>query len=77
MKRAVIHVAMPLVHDLLRLPADVEVLHVAPGNAGLTMQVVVTADNLPEMPPHGIPYELRPVYARDEDGHVTLVSLDG
>lgn len=68
---------MPLIHDLLRLPADVEVLHVAAGHAGLTMTVVVTADHLPETPPSGVPYELNPVYTTDVDGHVTLVSLDG
>jgi len=45
-KRAVIHVSMELIHALLGLPDDVEVLHSTIGNYGLTLDVVITAPDM-------------------------------
>ncbi|GAB3156394.1 hypothetical protein GCM10027258_62770 [Amycolatopsis stemonae] len=73
-RRAVMHVAMPIVHDLLGLPDDVEVLHVAPGHHGLSLAVVLSSPDIPEVPPHCTPWEVNPTYERTEDGRARLVS---
>lgn len=74
-RRAVIPVSMEMIHQLLRLPDGMEVLHVAPGNAGLTLDVVVTAPDMADLDPAAQPPALSPTYVRDERG-VRLDSID-
>lgn len=74
-KRAVIHVSMDLVHHLLNLPDDVEVLHSTIGNYGLTLDVVITAPDMADVDPLAMPPAVHPLYEH-QDGLTRLVSLD-
>ncbi len=45
-KRAVIHITMEQIHQLLGLPDDVEVLHATAANYGLALDLVITAPDM-------------------------------
>lgn len=47
-KRAVLPVSMDMIHALLRLPDDVQILHSTVGNFGLTLELVITAPDMAE-----------------------------
>lgn len=74
-KRAVISVSMNLIHHLLNLPNDVEVLHSTIGNYGLTLDVVITAPDMANAIPLATPPTVYPLYEH-RDGFTRLVSLD-
>lgn len=73
-RRAVMHVSMPMLQQLLGLPDDVEVLHVAPGNHGLSLAVVLTHPDVPELPPECNPWTISPTLGRTADGRVRIAS---
>ncbi len=72
-RRAVIRIHEQLIHDLLQLPLDVVVHHVAPGYMGWTIDVAVTSPDLPECPEAACAPELRPTYARIDGRPAVLV----
>jgi len=74
-KRAVIPVSMELIHQLLQLPEDVEILHSTIGNYGLTLDLVITAPDMAGLDPLMTPPRAVPTYVR-ENGVGRLVSLD-
>ena len=74
-KRAVIHVSMELIHHLLNLFDDVEVLHSTIGNYGLTLNVVITAPDMADVDPLAMPPAAHAIYEH-QDGFARLVSLD-
>lgn len=61
-RRAVVNLPMQLLHGLLDLPHDVEVLHAAPGHHGLSLAIVLGGPNLPEVEPGHYPIEVTPTY---------------
>jgi hypothetical protein len=71
-RRAVIRIHEQLIHDLLQLPSDFRVLHVAPGHMGWTIDVGVISPDLPECPEGAIAPELSPAYARVDDRAVLV-----
>jgi len=74
-KRAVIHVSMELIHQLLDLPADVEILHSTVGNYGATLELIITAPDMAETDPLATFPPAHPTYVR-ENGVGRLQSLD-
>jgi hypothetical protein len=71
-RRAVAHLTMPILHQLLQLPDNLELLHVAPGMHGLSLAVVLTGDDIPELPPECSPWELSPSIEIADDGRYRL-----
>lgn len=76
-KRAVLPISMELIHHLLQLPEDVEILHSTIGNYGLTLELVITAPNMADTDTEigAMPPRVTAHYTRDEDGRVYLSSL--
>lgn len=68
-KRAVIHITMEQIHQLLGLPDDVEVLHVIPANYGLALDLVITAPDMAETD--------TAIGARPPSAQANFVSEDG
>jgi len=66
-RRAVISVAGELMHDLLQLPPDVEVRHFGISPDSLTINVVVTSPDLPELERGATAHPLTPAYAKIYD----------
>lgn len=66
---------MEMIHQLLDLPDEVEVLHSTIGNYGLTLELVITAPGMAEVDPLATPPTVSPAYqVWDDTAH--LVSLD-
>lgn len=73
-RRAVMHVSMPILQELLGLPDDVEVLHIGPGHHGLSLAVVLTHPDIPEIPPECTPWTISPTLERTADGSARILS---
>ena len=74
-KRAVIPVSMEMIHHLLDLPDDVEVLHANIGNYGMTLDVVITAPDMADVEPLAMAPRVDAVYEH-RDGFTRLLALD-
>jgi hypothetical protein len=74
-KRAVIPVSMELIHELLQLPDDVQILHSTIGNYGLTLDLIITAPDMADLDPLMTPPRAIATYTH-ENGTRQLASLD-
>lgn len=71
-RRAVIRVNEQLIHDLLQLPPDIEVLAVASDTLRNTIDILVTSPDLPTVLEGNYPPDLNPSYAKIYDRPVLI-----
>lgn len=74
-RRAVVRISMEMIHQLLDLPDEVEILHSTIGNYGLTLDLIITAPEMAEVDPLAVPPTVHPTY-QGRNGVAHLVSLD-
>lgn len=74
-RRAVLRLPVEIIEQLLDLPENVHVLHVTPDPLGLAINLIVTADDMPDQDPWFVPPTALPTLVR-VDGRTRIQSLD-